>query len=71
MPELPTPLLGTVADRIPDPGQIRARLTELTTEANFLRCLLRLLQQRECGRRILRRRCPLTAAPASSSGGLP
>jgi hypothetical protein len=39
---MPYPILGT----LPQPGQIRARLSEITQEANFLRRLLRLLDQR-------------------------
>jgi hypothetical protein len=46
----PTPL-----DALPDPSAIRARLTDLAAEADLLRALLRLLEQRECGRRLMRR----------------
>lgn len=38
------------------PDRIRARLTELTTEANFLRALLRLLEKNRGGHRFLRLR---------------
>jgi hypothetical protein len=43
-------------DAIPDPQSIRARLTDLAVERDLLRSLLRLLEQRECGRRLMRRR---------------
>jgi hypothetical protein len=53
VPELtPTPIL----DALPDPPRIRARLSDLAAEADLLRALLRLLERRECGRRLLRRR---------------
>lgn len=48
----PTPIL----DALPDPPLIRSRLSDLAAEADLLRALLRLLEQRECGRRLLRRR---------------
>ena len=51
MPEQ-TPIL----DRIPDPRTIRGRLSELAAEADLLRALLRLLEHRECGRHLVRRR---------------
>jgi hypothetical protein len=41
---------------LPEPSRIRSRLTELATEANFLRALLRLLEQSRSGRRLLQRR---------------
>jgi hypothetical protein len=37
-------------DTLPDPPQIRARLCELATEANFLRRLLRLLERNRASR---------------------
>jgi hypothetical protein len=43
-------------DALPDPSTIRARLSELSTEADLLRALLRLLERRECGRRLMRGR---------------
>jgi hypothetical protein len=49
---IPTPIL----DRLPNPPQIRDRLAELATEANFLRALLRLLEGRACGQHLLRQR---------------
>jgi hypothetical protein len=49
-----SPLL--ILDALPDPPVIRARLSDLAAEADLLRALLRLLEQRECGRRLLRRR---------------
>ena len=49
----PSPL-----DSIPEPQAIRARLTDLVAEAEMLRALLRLLERRECGRRLIRRRHP-------------
>jgi hypothetical protein len=48
----PPPIL----DALPDPPAIRARLSDLAAEADFLRALLRLLEQRECGRHLLQRR---------------
>jgi hypothetical protein len=54
MPDTTAP--ATLIDRIPDPQHIRARLTDLAAEADLLRALLRLLERRECGRRMLRRR---------------
>jgi hypothetical protein len=48
----PPPIL----DALPDPPVIRARLSDLAAEADLLRALLRLLEQRECGRRLMRRR---------------
>jgi hypothetical protein len=45
-----------ILDTIPDPPMIRRRLSDLAAEANFLRGLLRLLEQRECGRRLMRYR---------------
>jgi hypothetical protein len=52
MPDLthPSPILGA----IPDPPAIRARLSDLAAEADLLRALLRLLEQRECGRHLMR-----------------
>ncbi len=47
---------STPLDAIPDPPVIRARLSALAAESNLLRALLRLLEQRECGRRLMRRR---------------
>jgi hypothetical protein len=47
-----TPIL----DRIPDPHTIRGRLSDLAAEADLLRALLRLLERRECGRHLMRRR---------------
>jgi hypothetical protein len=43
-------------DSIPDPPTIRAWLSDLAAEADLLRALLRLLERRECGRRVMRRR---------------
>jgi hypothetical protein len=58
MPELldPSPPPATLLDRLPEPPAIRARLSDLAAEADLLRALLRLLEQRECGRHLLRRR---------------
>jgi hypothetical protein len=47
----PTPIL----DALPDPCMIRGRLSDLAAEADLLRALLRLMERRECGRRLLRR----------------
>lgn len=38
----PRPIL----ESLPQPGHVRARLSELATEANYLRRLLRLLERR-------------------------
>jgi hypothetical protein len=46
----------SITETLPDPAAIRARLTDLAAEADLLRGLLRLWEQRECGRRVLRRR---------------
>jgi hypothetical protein len=54
MPDLAEP--PSITDALPDPPAIRARLSDLAAEANLLRALLRLLEHRECGRRVLRRR---------------
>jgi hypothetical protein len=54
MPGLADPQSTTYA--LPDPPTIRARLSDLAAEANLLRALLRLLEHRECGRRVLRHR---------------
>ena len=48
----PDPIL----DVLPAPPIIRARLSDLAAEADLLRALLRLLEQRECGRHLMRRR---------------
>jgi hypothetical protein len=48
-----------ILNLIPDPKAIRSRLSDLATEADFLRALLRLLERRECGRWALRRRQPV------------
>jgi hypothetical protein len=48
----PLPIL----DALPGPGAIRERLSELASEADLLRGLLRLLEKRECGRYFLRKR---------------
>jgi hypothetical protein len=48
--------LAPILDALPDPPAIRARLSDLASEADLLRALLRLLERRECGRRLLRRR---------------
>jgi hypothetical protein len=50
------PTLTPILDAIPPPPLIRARLSDLAAEADLLRALLRLLEQRECGRHLLRRR---------------
>lgn len=47
---------------VPDPSAIRARLSELWAEREYLRALLRLLERRECGRELLRRRREQTRA---------
>jgi hypothetical protein len=49
-------LTRSPVDAIPHPQTIRARLSDLASEADLLRALLRLLEHRECGRRVLRRR---------------
>jgi hypothetical protein len=41
---------------IPEPARIRSRLSDLATEANFLRALLRLLEKTRSGQHLLRRR---------------
>jgi hypothetical protein len=46
----------SLTDILPDPPAIRARLADLAAEADLLRALLRLLEHRECGRHLLRRR---------------
>jgi hypothetical protein len=43
-----------ILEKLPEPQLIRSRLSELAAEANFLRALLRLFEERECGRRLLR-----------------
>jgi hypothetical protein len=54
---MPVPLTSIpLLDTLPDPPAIRARLSDLSVEADLLRALLRLLEQRECGRQMLRRR---------------
>jgi hypothetical protein len=50
MVETPSPILDT----LPTPELLRARLSELATEANFLRSLLRVLERS----RVARRRSP-------------
>jgi hypothetical protein len=45
-----------ITDALPEPAAIRARLSDLAAETDLLRALLRLLEQRHCGRRVLRRR---------------
>ncbi len=47
----------SVTDSVPNPEQIRERLSDITAEADFLRGLLRLYEGRECGRRVLQQRC--------------
>jgi hypothetical protein len=47
---------SSITETLPDPPAIRSRLSDLTAEADLLRALLRLLEHRECGRRVLRRR---------------
>jgi len=54
MPDLTHP--SSITDALPDPPVIRARLSDLAAEADLLRSLLRLLERRECGRHLLRRR---------------
>ena len=46
----------SITDTLPEPPAIRARLTDLAAETDFLRAMLRLLEKRECGRRLMRRR---------------
>jgi hypothetical protein len=41
---------------IPNPSRVRSRLSELATEANFLRALLRLLEKNRSGQRLLKLR---------------
>jgi hypothetical protein len=45
-----------ILDVLPEPAVIRSRLSDLVAETDLLRALLRLLEQRECGKHILRRR---------------
>ena len=45
-----------ILDVLPAPPIIRARLSDLAAEVDLLRSLLRLLEQRECGRHLMRRR---------------
>ncbi len=52
MPE--TTAQALILDKLPDPPAIRARLSDLAAEANLLRSLLRLLEDRECGRHLIR-----------------
>jgi hypothetical protein len=52
IPTPPPPIL----EALPAPQHIRARLSELAAEADLLRALLRLLERRECGRQLCRRR---------------
>jgi hypothetical protein len=60
----PTPL-----DSIPDPRTIRARLGEMHAEREMLRALLRLWEQRQCGRELLRRRRrPIPVSPPAGQG---
>jgi hypothetical protein len=54
MPDLIRP--PSITDALPEPPAIRARLSDLMAEADLLRALLRLLEQRECGRRLMRQR---------------
>jgi hypothetical protein len=49
-------LISSPLDTIPDPQTIRARLSDLAAETDLLRALLRLLERRECGRHLMRRR---------------
>jgi hypothetical protein len=63
MPESAAP--PTITDYIPDPQHIRARLSDLAAEADLLRALLRLLERRECGRRLMRRKRQRGLAHAS------
>jgi hypothetical protein len=56
-PTAATPLI----DRLPEPRQIRERLSEIAAEANLLRSLLRVVEGSESGRRVLRRRERLRA----------
>jgi hypothetical protein len=55
------PTLPPILEALPQPGRIRARLSELTREANFLRRLLRLLDRRP-------RRCREPHQPATAGG---
>ncbi len=41
---------------LPEPARIRSRLTDLATEANFLRALLRLLEKSRSAKYVLRPR---------------
>jgi hypothetical protein len=64
MPDsIPSPLRD-----LPDPQHIRRRLSDLADEADLLCALLRLLERRECGRRLLRRRRQ-AAAPVRQQEG--
>jgi hypothetical protein len=54
MPDLIRP--QSIIGSLPDPPIIRERLSEIAEEADLLRALLHILQHRECGRRVLRRR---------------
>lgn len=56
-----------VTDALPEPAAIRARLSDLAAEADLLRGLLRLLERRECGRRVLRRRAARREGVARAS----
>jgi hypothetical protein len=47
---------SSITDAIPDPTIIRTRLSDLVAEVDLLRALLRLLERRECGRHLMRRR---------------
>ncbi len=49
-------LTPSITDALPDPPAIRARLSDLAAESDLLRALLRRLEQRECGRQLMRRR---------------
>jgi hypothetical protein len=55
----------SITDSLPGPPAIRARLSDLAAEADLLRALLRLWEERECGRRLLRRRAAAERQEAS------
>lgn len=56
---------------IPDPSRVRSRLSELATEANFLRALLRLLERNRSGQRLLKLRCEQAKGQALRADTLP
>jgi hypothetical protein len=57
----PSPII----ESLPDPPTIRRRLSDLAAETDLLRALLRLLEHRECGRHLRRRRTAREEVPSA------